>query len=106
VTGLVVFTALLFWAAVFTVYFAMQGTTVTEFLLGRFEPLPPDLGRWREHEANPRTGFLREERVLLPAGKPNARWLVRQVRHRDPLTRAIVKVEPERRVRRGRVKAR
>ena len=105
-TAPVVLVALLFWGAVFAVYFAMQGTTVVEFLLGRYEPLPTDLGKWRELGANPKTGLLREERLLLPNGEPSSAWLLHQVRHRDPGTEDIVEVEPERRVRRQRVSAR
>jgi hypothetical protein len=106
VTAPVVLAALLFWGAVFAVYFAMQGTTVLEFLLGRYEALPTDLGKWRELGTNPQTGLLCEERLLLPNGEPNSGWLLHQVRHRDPATRDIVQVEPERRVRRIRVSAR
>jgi len=106
VTAPVVLTALLFWGAVFIVYFTMQGTTFLEFLLGRHEPLPGDLGRWREVGVDSRTGLLREERLLLPSDQLNARWLLHQVRHRDPATRAIVEVDPERRIRRRRVRAR
>jgi hypothetical protein len=106
VTTPVVLAALLFWVAVFTVYFAMQGTTLLEFLFGRYEEPPSDLGTWRELDPDPRTGLLREERLILPSGKPNAGWLLHQVRHRDPITRAIVQVEGERRVRRRRVSGR
>jgi hypothetical protein len=106
VTAPVIFAALLFWAAVFAVYLTMQGTTPLEFLLGRFEPLPADLGTWRELGPNAQTGLVCEERLLLPNGQSSSRWLVHQVRHRDPVTRAIVEVEPERRVRRRRVSVR
>lgn len=103
VTTPVIFAALLFWAAVFAVYLTMQGTTPLEFLLGRYEPPPADLGTWRTLGPSAQTGLIREERLLLPHGQSNASWLVHQVRHRDPVTRAIVEVEPERRVRRRRV---
>lgn len=102
----VVFVALLFWACVFMVYFATQGTTPLEYLLGRFEPLPPDLGRWKECGVDPATGLLREERVVLPGGKPSSGQLLHQVRFRDPETRSIERVGPEVRVRRRRVRER
>jgi hypothetical protein len=106
VTAPVVLAALLFWGAVFTVYFTMQGTTLLEFLFGRYEALPPDLGAWRELETNSETGLIREERLLLPNGEPSSGWLLHQVRYRELATRAIVLVEPERRVRRRRESAR
>jgi hypothetical protein len=98
----VVLVALLFWACVFMVYFATQGTTPLRYLLGRFEPLPPDLGRWKECGIDPTTGLLREERFVLPGGKPSSNHLLYQVRYRDPIRRSIERVEPEVRVRRRR----
>jgi len=44
----VVFTALVFWAAVFSVFFASQGTSLLEFLLGRYEPPPDHLNTWQD----------------------------------------------------------
>ena len=105
-TAAVVLSALLFWCAVFTIFFATQGTNPLEFFLGRYEPLPADLGQWRQLGRDPQTGLLREERLLLPSGRPNAARFVHQVRLRDPLTREILRVEPERHVRRRRVSAR
>lgn len=105
-TAPVILSALLFWACVFAVFFASQGTTASEFFLGKFEPLPADLGQWVEQGLDAQSGLLREERLLLPPGRPHAGALLRQVRYRDPATRAIVRVEPEARVRRRRVSAR
>jgi hypothetical protein len=105
-TGLVVFAALLFWVGVFTVVFAAQGTTPVEFFLGRHEPLPADLGMWKELGVDERVQLLREERSLLPPGRASAGYLLYQVRYRDPETRAIVRVEPERRVSRRRTSVR
>jgi len=86
------------------VYFASQGTSPAEYLLGRLEPLPPDLGVWTERGLDPATGLLREERFLLPGGRRGAPHLLHQVRYRDPLTRNIERVDPEVRVRRRRIK--
>jgi hypothetical protein len=105
VVALVVFLALLFWFGVFMVYFTSQGTTPLEFLLGRHEPPPADLGQWREIDGAGADGLLREERYLLPQGRPNAGHLLHQVRYRDPRTRDIVRVEPEQRIRRRRTRA-
>jgi hypothetical protein len=87
-------------------FFASQGTSPAEFLFGRYEPPPHDLGTWREAGTHQRTGQLREERLLLPNGNPRAGYLLRQVRYRDSVTRAIASVEPEQRVARRRTKAR
>lgn len=102
----VVLSALLFWGAVFVVFFTVQDTTPGEFLFGRYEPLPDDLGTWKERGLDAPTGLLREERLLLPSGNPNARRLLHQVRYRDPVTLAIARVDPEHHVRRRRISAR
>jgi hypothetical protein len=106
VTAPVILSALLFWAAVFTVYLAVQGMTPLEFLLGRYEPLPSGLGTWSELGVDETTGWLKEERLLLPGGAPSARYLLHQIRYRNPETDAIERVEPERRVPRRRISAR
>jgi hypothetical protein len=106
VTAPVILMALLFWCGVFTIYFASQGTTPLEFLFGRYEPLPRDLGKWSQREHETRTGWLREERLMLPGDDPSTRYLLHQVRHVDPVTREVMHVEPERRVRRRRAGAR
>jgi len=102
VTVPVVLAALLFWAAVFMIFVASQGVSPVEFFLGRYEPLPQDLGTWRKTGNDEQTGLLREERLLLPNGNAKAGHLVRQVRHRDPATRAIMRIETEQRVPRRR----
>ena len=104
-TAPVVFCALLFWAAVFMIFFTAQGSSPVEFFLGRYEPLPADVGRWRDAGIEERTGLLREERLLLPGDNANASRLVRQVRYRDPVTRVIARAEAEQRVPRRRVRA-
>jgi hypothetical protein len=106
VTIPVILYALLFWVCVFMVMFAAQGTTPLEFFFGRYEPLPGDLGTWREVGVDQGGRLLREERSLLAGGRVGARYLLHQIRYRDRVTRAIVRVEPERRVRRRRVSSR
>ena len=98
----VVAVALLFWACVFMIYFTSAKTTPIEFFFGRYEPPPADLGAWTEARVA-LDGLLCEERQLLPDGRANASYLLHQVRYRDPTTRAIVRVEPERRVPRRRL---
>jgi hypothetical protein len=102
-TAPVVAVALLFWACVFLIYFTSMSTTPSEFFFGRYEPPPPDLGIWQS-EGTSSEGLLREQRYLLPGGR--GRYLVQQVRYRDPSTRQIVSVEPERRILRRKVSSR
>ena len=109
--ALPVFIAVMFWAAVFMIFFTAQGMTPGEFFFGRWEAPPPDLGQWKEVATPPgtesaATGLVREERFLLPEGRAGARFLLHQTRYRDRVTRAIVRVEPERRLARRRVSAR
>lgn len=103
--GLVVFIALLFWAGVFAILFAAQGTNPLELLFGRYEPLPLDLGTWKELGMDEQGRLVREERSLLPPGRASAGYLLHQVRYRDPATREIMRVELEQRIRRRRVRA-
>jgi hypothetical protein len=102
----VVFTALVFWAAVFSAFFTSQGTSALEFLLGRFEEPPDHLNTWRDTGVEQPSGLLRQERLLFPDGRQNGPVLLRQVRYREPVSKEIVRVEPEERVRRRRVSAR
>jgi hypothetical protein len=97
----VVAVALLFWVCVFMIYFTSVETTPLEFFFGRYEAPPADLGTWKDAGIDS-AGLLREERCLLPEGRVRAGYLLRQVRYRDPVTRAIVRVEPERRLARRR----
>jgi hypothetical protein len=102
----VVFTALVFWAAMFGIFFASQGASALEFLLGRYEPPPDHLNSWVDAGIEQPSGLLRQERLLFPAGRQSGPFLLRQVRYRDPETKQIVRVLPEERVRRKRVNAR
>ncbi|HYQ42588.1 MAG TPA: hypothetical protein VER11_11495 [Polyangiaceae bacterium] len=104
--ALVVFAALVFWAGVFAIFFTSQETTLPEFLFGRYEPLPHDLNQWSAAAIDDQSGLLREQRFVLPAGRSDGPYLLRQVRYRDPATGKIVRACPEERVRRGRISVR
>ncbi len=105
-TAPVVGMALLFWVCVFMIYFTSVSTTPVEFFLGRFAPPPANLGRWMDCGTDAASGQLREERWLLLEGRPRAGYLLHQVRYRDAMTGQIVRIEPERCVRRKRVSSR
>lgn len=102
----VVFTALVFWAATFSIFFTSQGTTLLEFLFGRYEAPPEHLNTWRDMGVEQPSGLLRQERLLFPPGRQTGSVLLLQVRFRDPSSNSIVRVAPEERVRRRRVSAR
>lgn len=102
----VVFTALVFWAAVFAIFFRSEGTSAFEFLLGRYEAPPDHLNTWRDLGIEQHSGLLRQERLLFPPGRQDGPILLRQVRYRDPRSKEIVRVSPEERVRRRRISAR
>lgn len=88
------------------VYFTSVSTTPIEFFFGRFEPPPANLGLWTAAGVEEASGQLREDRWLLPDGRSRASYLLHQVRYRDAATGSILRVEPERRVRRKRVSSR
>jgi hypothetical protein len=102
----VVFTALVFWAAMFATFFTSQGTSALEFLFGRFEAPPDHLNTWRDVGIEQPSGLLRQERLLFPDGRQSGPVFLRQVRYRDPTSNQIVRVAPEERVRRRRISAR
>jgi len=102
----VVLTALIFWVAVFSIFFTSQGTSALEFLLGRYEAPPDHLNTWRDMGIEQPSGLLRQERLLFPAGRQGGPSLLRQVRYRDPMSNAIVRVLAEERVPRRRVSSR
>jgi len=104
--GFVVFTALVFWAAMFAIFFTSQGTSALEFLLGRFEAPPDHLNTWQDVGIEQPSGLLRQERLIFPDGRQSGPIFLRQVRYRDPISKAIVRVAPEERVPRRRVSAR
>lgn len=89
----------------FGIFFASQGTSALEFLLGRYEPPPADLNTWSDTGVEPSSGLLRQERLVFPDSRQGGPFLLRQVRYRDPQSREIVRVDPEERVRRQRIKS-
>jgi hypothetical protein len=79
--------------------------------LGRLEDLPPDVGTWvtdavsSEALAASKEGLVRETRTLLEGGGLFSReCLVRQARYRDGDGGKIVRVDPEQRVPRRRLR--
>ena len=102
----VVFTALVFWAAMFGIFFTSQGSSAREFFFGRYEAPPDHLNTWLDVGIEQASGLLRQERLLFPNGRQDGPFLLRQVRYRDPSSKQIVRVSPEERVPRRRVSAR
>ena len=93
--------------AIYLVFVVREVPGLAAARLGELEPLPPDLGKWKEDLESEHgklaksEGLRRETRVLWddPSGK-----LVYQARYRDAETNAIVRIEPERSERRRRIK--
>ncbi|HVU00472.1 MAG TPA: hypothetical protein VHE30_01925 [Polyangiaceae bacterium] len=81
---------------VFVVARAVPG--VFEQRVGALEALPPDVGQWKvdveteEGRAAARSGQSREVRLFYDMQRAR---LLRQVRYRNPATRAIMRVEPD-----------
>jgi hypothetical protein len=72
--------------------------------LGKLEELPADLGTWTKGTGD--DGMIVERRYLLadPSGMDEQN-LVIQVRYRDPDSSEIVRVDPEQKYRRKRVRS-
>jgi hypothetical protein len=76
--------------------------------LGVLEPLPADVGRWSADTESPegraaeRDGLVREVRHFF---YENSKKLVLQVRYKQKDTGEIIRIEPERPVKRKRVRA-
>jgi len=68
---------------------------------GMLEPLPDKLGEWVRADAPSADGLLREERYLFDEA---SRKLLLQVRYRDAESGKIERVEPERVIKRRRVR--
>lgn len=64
--------------------------------LGVYEPLPPDIGKWVEDPEPTAEGWIRERRTLYEGSPEGAGKFTYQARLRDPKTREIISVEPER----------
>jgi hypothetical protein len=73
----------------------------TEERFGKLEPLPDKLGEWVKAGAPAADGLLREERYLFDEA---SKKLVLQVRHRNPETGKIERVEPEQTIKRRRIR--
>lgn len=69
---------------------------------GTLEELPPKLGKWLKARKANSEGLVRERRRLLDEASAGTRIIV-QVRYRDPETNQIVRILPEKVVRRKRV---
>jgi hypothetical protein len=99
---------------VYLAFILTQVPGAAEERLGVLEPLPENLGKWMadnesdEAKAALADGLKREVRVLHEPKKGlfGADTLVTQARLRDRATNEIVRIEPERRAARKRVKAR
>lgn len=109
----------MFWFTVFIVVIAVLGIGIyllfilpavpgaVEERLGVLEPLPSDLGTWKNDDGSPdgqaahERGEIRQVRTLYDENKD--RFIV-QVRYRNRETDEIVRVEPEQIVKRKRVK--
>jgi len=73
----------------------------TEERFGKLEPLPDKLGEWVKPDVPAEGGLVREERYLFD---DRSQKLVLQVRHRHPETGKIERIEPERVIKRRRVR--
>lgn len=73
---------------------------------GKLEPLPEDLGKWVREETPTEEGLIAERRHLYreSTGLGGDKLLL-QVRYRDPTSNEIVRVEPERVIKRKRVRS-
>jgi hypothetical protein len=98
---------------IYLTFILTQVPGAAEERLGVFEALPGDIGKWKLDEESPEAGLaraegLRREVRLLHEPKQGlfgADVLVTQVRLRDGATNEIVRIEPERRTARRRIKS-
>lgn len=68
--------------------------------LGTLEPLPEKLNEWVEDQAQSADGLVCERRHLM--SEPSSGKMILQVRYRDPTSRDILRIEPERVIKRKR----
>jgi hypothetical protein len=93
--------------AIYLVFVVREVPGLATQRLGELEPLPPDLGKWKDDVESEHgklavsEGLRRETRVLWDEASGR---LVYQTRYRDAETNTIVRIEPERAERRRRVK--
>jgi hypothetical protein len=91
----------------YLLFFFQNVPGAVEERLGRLEPLPEDLGRWKadhqseEGRAAERVGEVREERMYFDESRGR---LLYQVRFLKRDTRDVVRVDPDRVVKRRRIK--
>lgn len=72
--------------------------------LGKLEPLPDEMSQWVELGAH--DGLVKEERRLFAdPGEMDQTKILVQTRYRDPETKEIVRVDPERTYRRKRIRS-
>jgi hypothetical protein len=94
--------------AVYVVFIMKLVPGAAEERLGVLEPLAADVGKWKEDldsdegKSAKAEGLVREVRQFFY--ESNGR-LVHQVRYRDPSSGEIVRTEPERNVKRKRVRS-
>jgi hypothetical protein len=92
---------------VYLVFIFQNVPGIKEERLGKLEPLPPDVGTWKpdaESEAARAAlaeGLRRETRLFFDESKNR---LYEQARYRDLEGTEIVRVEPDRRIKRRRIK--
>ena len=93
--------------AIYLVFVVREVPGLASQRLGELEPLPPDLGKWKDDVDSDHgklavsEGLRRETRVLWDEASSR---LVYQTRYRDAETNAIVRIEPERAERRRRIR--
>lgn len=90
-----------FWSTLLLLVLWGSGVTLRGLLWGEWEPLPDDMGAWRVESAPDGAEVLSEERWLRDGREG---WLVRQRRERNRTTGDVVRVLPEVRVRRRRLR--
>ncbi len=98
--------------AVYLVFIFKLVPGAAEERLGVLEPLPDDIGQWKADEASDdgkaalERNQRREERLFFEEGKGLMAQgrLVRQVRYRNAQSNAIERVEPDRPIKRKRVR--
>jgi len=99
--------------AIYVLFIFSQVPGAAEERLGVLEPLPSDLGRWLSDESSPEgvaaaaRGQRREVRTLYEdaSGLFSSGRFVRQVRYRNLATNAIETVEPDRVIKRRRIRS-
>jgi hypothetical protein len=100
--------------AIYLLFILREVPGAAEERLGALEALPPDVGQWKEDPDSPEgkaaidRGELREVRSFYASsgGSFGGGKLLKQVRYRSAETNEIVRAEPDRRVKRKRIRQR